>query len=112
MRAVPLLLLLALAGACSSAPGVERCVPQVGSVGGGEDVTVEGRGFAQGAIVHLGHKQARVGSLRDGKIEIKTPPCSEVGPVDVVVTQADGRTLVLRQGFRYQESRVLPMPAK
>ena len=96
----------------SAAAGLEGCVSQVGGVGGGEDVSVEGGGCAQGAIGHLGHKRARVGRLGDGKIEIKTPPCSEVGPVDVVVTQADGRTLVLRQGFRYQESRVLPMPAK
>lgn len=102
------LLLGVLFGACSNTAKVEKCHPDVGSVGGGEDVRLEGSGFVSGATVSFGRKPAKVGSVQSETIEVKTPSSNQIGPVDIIVTLPDGRTLVLKNGFAYQESRVLP----
>jgi len=88
---------------------VKRVVPDFGGLSGGDDVLVEGSGFTPGTTVKLGYRAAKISSLRASALEVKTPPSTEAGAVDVVVTLPDGRTVVLKNGFRYQEARTLPL---
>lgn len=97
---------LAVAG-CSSQPAVAKVMPDVGSVGGGDDIAIEGRGFEPGLTVMFGRKPAKVGSLKPDRIELKSPPSNQIGPVDIVLTFADGRTLVAKNAFKYQESKTI-----
>jgi len=99
MKAIALLLLVG----CGGAPRVEKCHPDFGSLGGGDDIKVMGSGFSTGVTVKVGVKSARVVSVTPDAIEIQTPASNQVGPVDVTVIGADGTALLRRACFRYQE---------
>ena len=95
---------------CGGAPRIEKCHPDFGSVGGGDDIKVLGAGFGSGLSVKLGGKSARVVSVTSDSIEIQTPPNGSTGPVDVEVVTSDGKALLKRSAFRYIEEGQNPTP--
>ena len=103
------MVLLFAAGCPEGGRRIERCHPDFGSVAGSDDVTLIGRGFQPGLTVKFGRKLARVVSVRQDAVEVKTPPSNEVGRVDVSVIGHDGSALVLRSGFRYVEAGQNPL---
>src|SRR5574341_2015355 len=106
MRALFLLLVIG----CGASPRIERCHPDFGSVAGGDDIKVLGRGFATGLTVRLGGKSARVVSVTADTIEIQTPPTNSPGPADLEVVNPDGTVLLLQSAFRYLEEGQHPPP--
>jgi len=102
------LLALLLVVGCSSGARVDKCEPDFGSITGGDDMKVVGKGFGPGVSVRVGTKSARVVSVTEDSIEIKTPPSYHSGPVDVLVVNADGMALIRKSCFRYIDERARP----
>jgi MYXO-CTERM domain-containing protein len=91
-------------GTTAAPPAVTGVTPAFGGLAGGTYVTVTGYEFASGATVKFDNLQATVTSLSSAggptSIGVKTPPHA-AGAVDVVVTNPDGRSSTLTQGFVY-----------
>ncbi len=83
----------------TSAPTITSVVSASGS--SGDAVRVAGTGFAAGAVVTFGGMPAEVTNVADTAIDVVVPSASSAGPVDVVVTNTDGGTATLAQGFTY-----------
>jgi hypothetical protein len=94
--------------ACNTAGGdlkVGGIEPPVGTVNGGENVTLTGSGFQPGktsCTVRFGTKEAlNITIVSEQKIQVTTPG-AEPGPVDVLVTFDNGRTFKLPAAFTYK----------
>jgi hypothetical protein len=78
--------------------------PVVGSTGGGAAITIAGSGFQLGSTATFDSATvAAVFDTRNGvltNMRLETPPHAP-GTVDVVVTNPDGRKLVLREAYTY-----------
>ncbi|MFN2384756.1 MAG: IPT/TIG domain-containing protein [Thermoanaerobaculia bacterium] len=106
-------LTVAPSGAPAEAPRVERVGPSFGPAGGGTNVVIMGRGFADGASVSFGGVAAtEVAVLGTRIISARTPPHA-AGTVDVSVTVPGAGTGALGNAFRYEPaasaSRVPPV---
>lgn len=78
-------------------------IPNEGSFDGGEDVTIIGESFTGGGAVTVvfGARSATsIAVVDDNTITCVTPPGAVLGPVDVVVTNANGEGSV-PNGFTY-----------
>ncbi|KXG75202.1 hypothetical protein AN618_19790 [Fervidicola ferrireducens] len=79
--------------------------PSQGSVLGGYKVTINGSGFMAGAQVKFAGILARDVEVRsDSVITATVPPTTTPGPVSVTVTNPDGGSAVLENGFTYTQS--------
>ena len=75
--------------------------PNTGSTSGGDTVTILGTGFESGATVTFGATMAStVESIDTTNLVVLTPP-SAAGSVNVVLTNADGQSATLTNGFTY-----------
>ncbi|MBC9784502.1 IPT/TIG domain-containing protein [Heliobacterium chlorum] len=98
-------------------PLIESIRPASGPVSGGTEVSITGRGFAQGAKVSFGSGQATVKSVSDTEIKLVTPagPAIPTGenriPVDVTVTNTDGSAHTYAKGFTYYKDEGQPTEA-
>jgi len=98
---------LAAAGAAITGGGAPTPViltslsPTTGPSGGGASVKLVGSGFLIGAKVTFGGTPATVGKITDTTIELTTPQHA-AGPVEVVVTNTNGQTAKLPNGFTYE----------
>jgi hypothetical protein len=74
-----------------------------GPLAGGTAVTVQGKGFAQGAGATFGGQPGTGVSVNtDGSsLTVTTPAASAAGPVTVEVTNPDGKKGSLAAGFTY-----------
>ncbi len=82
------------------APTITRISPDNGPIGG-MSATITGTGFDQYASVTIGGITAnRLGTPTSTEIRIAVPP-GMGGPQDVVVTNSDGQSATLKQGFTY-----------
>ncbi|TYP57472.1 IPT/TIG domain-containing protein [Thermosediminibacter litoriperuensis] len=82
--------------------------PSQGSVLGGTTVTINGSGFMAGAQVKFGGLLAQNISVKsDSVITATVPATSTPGSVAVTVTNPDGGTAVLNNGFTYTQSSPL-----
>lgn len=83
---------------------VSTVAPAQGPVAGGTEVTVQGKGFAQGAAVTFGGQPGTgVSVSSDGTSLMATSPAAAMaGPVTVEVTNPDGKKGSLAAGFTYQ----------
>jgi uncharacterized repeat protein (TIGR01451 family) len=89
------------------APVVERVEPAEGPESGGTAITVVGDNFDDETTVELGGAACLdVVFVTAGQLQCTTPP-GDPGPVDVVVTTADGQQAVRPGGFTY---RATPIP--
>jgi plastocyanin len=87
------------------APAISSIAPTDGITPGGTQVTISGTGFLSGATVKFDGTPATNVDVTSTSITATTP-AHEVGIVDVVVTNSDGQSVTLAQGFTY----ALPAP--
>jgi len=84
--------------------------PNSGGVAGGTVITITGKNFVNGATVAIGGKPATdVKVISSTKITAKTPP-GDIGSADVTVTNPDGKSATVPDGFVYTEAVKLYPP--
>jgi hypothetical protein len=82
-------------------PTLLSVTPSTGPASGGETVTLLGTGFEAGAAVAFGGTMAAtVEFVNSTNLTVLTPP-SIAGTVDVLLTNADGQSVALTNGFTY-----------
>jgi acid phosphatase len=84
------------------APTVGSITPNSGSTAGGNAVTIRGSGFANGATVMMGGVPATDVSVASSTTINATTPPHAAGAVNVSVTNSDGQSGTLANGFTYQ----------
>jgi hypothetical protein len=86
------------------APTITAISPSGGPTTGGTAVTINGTNFATGATVTFdGMSATNINVVSNTSIEAVTPAHS-AGPVDVAVTNADGQTGTLANGYTYAQA--------
>jgi hypothetical protein len=88
-------------------PTVALVTPASGPVEGGTTVTISGLGFQTHAAVAFGPDAAPVAFISASNLTVIAPGSSTVGLVDVAITNADGQTAVLTNGFLYVGTPVI-----
>ena len=84
------------------APVITSVSPNAGSVGGGTEMSILGKGFIKEAVVLVDGKPAKNVKLVDDKtIELKTPPGDAGKMADVLVRHPDGKEAVQKRAFLY-----------
>lgn len=83
-------------------PEVTKVSPNAGELVGGELIYIEGKNFAKGITVTIGGNTAEVVNYYSPlKIRVKVPAADTPGKVDVTVTNLDGKTASLAEGYEY-----------
>jgi hypothetical protein len=86
----------------ASPPALVSVTPSSGPAAGGTTVTIAGSGFQSQAKAAFGSLAAASLTFNSvTNLTVVTPASSTVGPVNVVVTNADGQTAVLTNGFLF-----------
>ena len=86
--------------------------PHSGPTTGGTAVTLTGRNFVTGAKVSFGGAAAVVTSVSAMMIKVNTP-AHDHGGVNVVVTNPDGQSSTLTDGFTYKKHGLInPQPVR
>ncbi len=83
-------------------PTVSSITPNFGSTAGGTSVIIRGSGFTTGATVMVGGATAANVSVTDSTTITATTPAHAVGAANVTVTNSDGQSGALANGFTYQ----------
>ena len=96
--------------ATGSQPGAdgERDLADVGNDGGWDGVTVTGTGFLAGATVTLGGTAATSVTVVNSTSITATTAAHAAGAVNVVVTNTDGQSGTLTNGYTYTASNPAP----
>lgn len=82
------------------APTITSVGPNSGAAN--DSVVIAGTNFAQGVVVKFGGVNGIVSSVSDSSLTVVVPAnSSATGPVDVQVTNSDGQSVTLSQGFTY-----------
>ena len=82
-------------------PLIERISPEIGQISGGDEVTITGNYFQDGATVTIGGNPATEVTVdSETQITAQIPP-GELGITDVVVTNPDEQSSTLVRGFAY-----------
>ncbi|MGL6174144.1 MAG: IPT/TIG domain-containing protein, partial [Cellulosilyticaceae bacterium] len=83
-------------------PEVTKVSPNAGELVGGELIYIEGKNFAKGITVTIGGNPAEVINYYSPlKIRVKVPEADTPGKVDVIVTNLDGKSASLVEGYEY-----------
>jgi hypothetical protein len=90
----------------NSAPTVTAISPASGTTGGGTSITVTGKGFVSGASVTLGGTAAIGVNVSSSTSITATTPAHVVGAVNVVVTNIDGQSGTLSNGYTYTSTGI------
>jgi hypothetical protein len=90
------------------APTVTAILPNSGATGGGTSVTITGTGFLAGATVSLGGAPATNVIVLNSTSISATTPAHAVGTVNVVVTNTDGQSGTLINGYTYTSANPAP----
>ncbi|HXG19026.1 MAG TPA: LamG-like jellyroll fold domain-containing protein [Methylomirabilota bacterium] len=85
----------------AAAPTVSSVSPASGPTSGGTSVTIAGTNFATGASVSFGGTAATTVSVVSATSITATTPAHAAGVVSVVVTNPDGQSGTLTNGFTY-----------
>ncbi|MBW2733402.1 MAG: IPT/TIG domain-containing protein [Deltaproteobacteria bacterium] len=97
-------LLLVFVLGCDQSEGIKEIQPNFGNISGKDDVVLLGKGFKTGLTVTFGKQQAtHIVVESDTKIRLKTPAGPE-GVVDIYVTDASGKTIMLKGAFTYRRA--------
>ena len=83
------------------APTISSLSPNSGPPAGGTSVTVSGTNFSSGATVTFGGNAATNVNVTSGTTITATTSAHNEGVVDVTVTNSDGQSATLTQGFTY-----------
>lgn len=98
------LLLTFVLASCDQKDGVKEVQPNFGNVSGKDDVVLIGKGFKPGLTVTFGKKSATgIVVESDTKVRLKTPSGPE-GKVDIYITDASGKTVMLKEAFTYRKA--------
>ena len=82
------------------APTVASIDPAEGSIAGGNEVTITGENFQDGATVTIGGNAAATSAVSATSITA-TAPAGDEGAADVVVTNPDAQSVTLAGGYTY-----------
>jgi hypothetical protein len=85
----------------NTAPEVISISPTSGTTSGGTSITISGTGFSTGATVTLGGTAATNVTVVSSVSITATTPAHTAGAVDVVVTNSNGQSETLSNGFTY-----------
>lgn len=86
--------------AATGALSLTSLTPDRGSARGGQVVTLEGAGFADGIVVRVGGRAAQLRSVTEGRVEFVTPTrFAGVAPVEV---ELDGQRIEWAAGYTYE----------
>jgi hypothetical protein len=88
-------------GTPPQSPTVTAISPNSGPSSGGQAVTITGTGFLAGATVSIGGSPANNVNVASSTSITATTPANSSGPVSVVVTNTDGRSGTLNNGYSY-----------
>lgn len=89
------------------APTIKTISPNTGLISGGDQVIITGTDIQVGATVTFGTKTVKLSTYFDStKVKVISPPAATVGPVDVTITNPDGQSFTLSQGFTYTEPQI------
>lgn len=91
-------------------PTVTSINPTTGSTAGHTPVVINGSGFQSDAHVTFGGTQATEVHVLADAIVIAMTPAHDAGPVDVVVTNRNGQSGTLSNGFTYATPAPAPAP--
>jgi hypothetical protein len=83
------------------APTVTGISPASGPIAGGTAVTITGTGFLSGATVKLGGTSATNVTVVSATSITATAPAHAAGAVSVVITNTDGQSGTLNNGYTY-----------
>jgi hypothetical protein len=95
-------------GTTNPAPTVSGVSPTSGTTAGGTPVTINGTGFLAGASVTFGGTAATNVVLGGSTSITATTPAHAAGAVNVVVTNTDGQSGPLTNGYTYTASNPAP----
>ncbi|EPY09488.1 von Willebrand factor type A [Paenibacillus alvei A6-6i-x] len=84
-------------------PEVTDYSPNEGLITGGTQVAFSGNYFAPNISVKFGDQAATVNTNRTNYLSVTTPAAAQVGKVDIVLTNPDGSSLTIAEGFTYKE---------
>jgi hypothetical protein len=82
-------------------PVLASVTPATGNSAGGTQTVLTGSGFAQGMLVFFGGFSATASSVQNPGIAQATTAGGPTGQVDVAVTNPDGQSSILTNGFSY-----------
>ena len=94
----------------SPPPAVTSASPSSGPAAGGTSVTITGSGFAAGATITFGTTAAASVTVVSATTITATSPASNGNKVDIVVSNPDGQSARLTEGFAYVGSNPPPPP--
>src|SRR5258708_39277533 len=89
------------AGPLLPAPTVTSVNPPGGPLAGGTAVTIGGTGFVSGATVTFGAAAATNVTFVNATTITATTPANPAGPTNVLVTNPDGQSGTLPNGYLY-----------
>jgi hypothetical protein len=95
-------------GQGSPAPTVTAISPTSGATGGGTSVTITGTGFLAGAGVTLGGTAATNVNVVSSTSITATTAAHAAGTVNVVITNTDGQSGTLNNGYTYTSPNPAP----
>ncbi|GMK38271.1 hypothetical protein PCCS19_13250 [Paenibacillus sp. CCS19] len=80
---------------------VTSLTPNNGLITGGTVLYIDGTNFASGAKVYFGSTQVSSTYVSSTRLRVTSPAAATPGKVDITVTNLDGGTGTLTQGFEY-----------
>ncbi len=88
---------------CQEGVKITSVKPDTGTVAGGEDVVVRGKGFKAGVQVKFCRAEAKnIEIVADNQIKLSSPANAK-GMCDITLTFDDGRAYRVANAFRYLE---------
>lgn len=92
----------------AAAPTITGINPATGSTNGGTSVTISGTGFENGATVNFGLLPAASVTVSNAtNLVAVTPAVPATGPVNVILTNTDGQSVAITNGFTYTASQIV-----
>ncbi len=82
-------------------PQLVRVEPNSGSTAGGQQASLTGTGFAPGALVLVGGRRAGDVRVPAPELTLLETPTGDPGASDVVLTNLDGQSAILRDGYLF-----------
>jgi phosphatidylinositol-3-phosphatase len=95
-------------GGTSPAPSINGITPTTGTTAGGTAITISGANFAPGATVILGGAAAANVNVTSGTTITAVTPAHAAATVNVTVTNSDGQSGTLTNGFTYFTPNPMP----
>jgi type 1 fimbria pilin len=84
-----------------TAPDVTGIEPSLGPIEGGNEVQIVGSNFLSGATVSIETNPASDVTVESPFLITATVPSGTIGPADVEVTNSDGQSGLLKNGYNY-----------